>query len=311
MNLHQRDPGPVTLDGWIEAYLDHLRLERGLSAHTLDAYGRDLGKLASFMENQGLGDVTDLDLGVLSAWLGTLAQSGLGLRTTARHLSSARGLLRFLVTEGVLGDDPSRLAARPRTGRRLPRPLSEDEAQLLMEIPPLSTQRGLRDRAMITLMYSSGLRVSELVSLRLSDVDLARGVVAVSGKGNKRRLVPVGEVALQCLDEYLRARNDRSAETAPCAERGAYLFGNARGRPLTRQAFWKIIRRYARAAGLGGTAHPHQLRHAFATHLLAGGADLRSVQTMLGHANIVTTEIYTHVTHERVWEAHRRSHPRG
>jgi integrase/recombinase XerD len=267
----------VTLDGWIEAYLDHLRLERGLSAHTLEAYARDLGKLATYMETRGLCEVTALDLGVLSAWLGSLARGGLGPRSTARHLSSARGLLRFLLREGVLRDDPSRLAARPRAGRRLPRPLSEQEAYRLIEVPSRSHPRGLRDRAMITLMYSSGLRVSELVRLRHGDVDLTRGVVAVTGKGNKRRLIPMGEVALQCLDAYLKALHSRGTDPRPSSERDTYLFGNARGKPLTRQAFWKIIRRQARAAGISATAHPHQLRHAFATHLLAGGADLRSV----------------------------------
>jgi integrase/recombinase XerD len=303
----------VTLDGLIEQYLDHLRLERALSAHTLEAYACDLAKFANFAEHNGCIEPAALDLGVLSAWQASLARAGLGTRSAARHLSSVRGFFRFLLREGLLAEDPSALAARPRSGRRLPRALSEEEMRRLLEAPDCSDWRGLRDRAMLSLAYACGLRASELVGLKLGDIDLKRGVVAAFGKGSKRRLVPIGEVALDHVETYLAARRERDSRRS----RGRpsvgspYLFGTARGKPLTRQAFWKCVRKYARVAGLRTPAHPHQLRHSFATHLLLHGADLRSVQTMLGHADAATTEIYTHVTREHVREAHRRSHPRA
>lgn len=301
----------MTLDSWIEQYLDHLRFERALSPHTLEAYGRDLAKFATFLEEQGCTDPKSIDLGAVSGWLGSVSRSGLGPRSLARHLSSARGWLHFLLKEGALQEDPSTLAARPRIGRRLPRALSESEMQRLLDTPDVSTLRGLRDRAMLSLAYGAGLRVSELVSLKHGDVDRTRGVVGALGKGNKRRLIPIGEVVLDHLDAYLRALQSAPVSRRRKSANGPYLFGTPRGRPLTRQAFWRTVRRYSRVAGLRTAAYPHQLRHAFATHLLAGGADLRSVQTMLGHADIVTTEIYTHVTRDHVWDAHRRSHPRG
>lgn len=301
----------MTLDGLIEQYLDHLRLERALSAHTLEAYACDLTKFAAFAEKADCSDPRALDLGVLSAWLGSLARSGLGTRSTARHLSSLRGFLRFLLREGVLTEDPSTLAARPRAGRRLPRALGEQEMRRLLESPDGSHLRGLRDRAMLSLTYACGLRASELVGLKLGDVDLQRGVVAAFGKGGKRRLVPLGEVSLEHVNAYLEARRDNRPRPGRAVASSAYLFSTRRGRPLTRQAFWKIVRKHALVAGLRAPAHPHQLRHSFATHLLVHGADLRSVQTLLGHADVATTEIYTHVTHEHVREAHRRSHPRA
>lgn len=303
----------MTLDGLIEQYLDHLRLERALSSHTLQAYAGDLARFASFAEENGCTEAAALDLGVLSAWQASLARAGLGTRSAARHLSSVRGFLRFLLREGLLTEDPSALAARPRSGRRLPRALSEDEMRRLIEAPDLSSLKGLRDRAMLSLTYACGLRASELVGLKLGDIDLQRGVVAAFGKGSKRRLVPLGEVALDHVEAYLAARRERDSQgrRGPAAAGCSYLFGTARGKPLTRQTFWKCVRKYARVAGLRAPAHPHQLRHSFATHLLVHGADLRSVQTMLGHADVATTEIYTHVTREHVRNAHRRSHPRA
>jgi integrase/recombinase XerD len=301
----------VTLDSLVDAYLYHLRVERALSPHTLAAYGRDLAKLVRHAETAGIARGSELDLGVVTGWLSRLAREGLGARSAARHLSSLRGFARFLVREGALHQDPTSLAARPRFGRKLPRPLDESELIALLEKPDLSTLRGKRDRAMLSVMYAAGLRVSELVRLRLGDVDLERGVVSALGKGEKRRLVPLGEVALGDLSDYLEARK-AAPEKKPARKRDAgILFCSPRGGPLTRQGFWKIVGRYARAAGIRGGAHPHQLRHSFATHLLSGGADLRSVQTMLGHANVATTEIYTHVTRDHVRAAHRRSHPRA
>ena len=306
----------MRLDAALDFYLQHLRVERALSHNTVQAYGRDLGKLLGFAESVNVTEIEAVDLGVVSGWIREMSRAGLGPRSTARHLSSARGLCKFLMREGVLRADPTALAARPRFGRKLPRPLGESEMLTLIEAPPPDTLRGLRDRAMLSMMYAAGLRVSELVSLTVGDVDRARGIVSALGKGKKRRLVPLGEVALDHLAGYLEARD---AEATLKAERmgtktlkiSQLLFPSPRGGKLTRQAFWKIVGRTARGAGIRGHVHPHQLRHSFATHLLSGGADLRSVQTLLGHANVATTEIYTHVSQDRVRQAYRKAHPRA
>jgi integrase/recombinase XerD len=307
----------MSLDRAIDAYLDHLRVERALSANTLSAYSTDLVKLARFAEEQGVTDPKGLDLGTVTGWLSTLAREGLGARSAARHLSALRGLCKFLLREGLMENDPTSLTARPRLGRRLPRALGEAELVRLLETPDVTTLRGLRDRAMLSVAYAAGLRVSELVRLELGDVDFKRGVVMALGKGGKRRLVPLGEVSLAHLEEYLAARaaddeaRAKKSKAKRASAKGEHVFRSPRGGPLTRQGFWKIIGQVARAAGLRGGAHPHQLRHSFATHLLRGGADLRSVQTLLGHAHVVTTEIYTHVTRDHIKDAHRRAHPRA
>jgi integrase/recombinase XerD len=294
----------VRLEDAIDAYLNHLRVERALSPHTVQSYGTDLSSFARHAQEAGVDAMKSLDLGLVSSWIGALAERGLSARSTARHLSSLRGLVRFSLQEGLLEHDITALAARPRAGRRLPRALGKEEVLRLLSCPDLHKPRGLRDRAMLTLAYAAGLRVSELIGLRIGDVDTERGFVSALGKGSKRRLVPLGEVALLHLQEYLRARSGK-ASASPL------LFAGPSGRALTRQAFWKLIRRYARAAGIASDVHPHRLRHSFATHLLAGGANLRSVQTMLGHADITTTEIYTHVQRDHVQRAHKRAHPRA
>ncbi len=301
----------MTLDGLVEFYLGHLRVERGLSKNTLLAYGRDLGKFAAFADAQGVTSPGGVDLGIVSSWLSALAAEGLDARSAARHLSALRGLMRFALREGLIEKDPTALAARPRIARRLPDTLGVAEVLRLIQAPTPTTLRGLRDRAMLSLAYAAGLRVSELVHLKLGDVDTSRGVVAAFGKGDKRRLVPLGEVALEHLSAYLAARARQPGRRGGSSPSAATLFLSPRGGPLTRQAFWVIVGRYARIAGLRDRVHPHQLRHSFATHLLLGGADLRSVQTMLGHADVSTTEIYTHVTIDHVKEAYRRSHPRA
>jgi integrase/recombinase XerD len=304
----------MSLDSAIDAYLAHLRVERALAPNTTLAYSTDLQKLARFAEAHGVARAEELDLGLVTAWLGELAKQGLGARSAARHLSALRGLSRFLVDEGILKRDPTARAARPRLGRRLPRPLDPRDMVRLIEAPEPSTLRGLRDRAMLSVAYAAGLRVSEIVGLKLGDVDLERGIVAALGKGGKRRLVPLGEVAISHLEQYLSAREKDDARRRAKGARSkdaSVVFRSPRGGPLTRQAFWKIVGHYARAAGIRGGAHPHRLRHSFATHLLTGGADLRSVQTLLGHQNVATTEIYTHVSHDHVKNAHRRAHPRA
>jgi integrase/recombinase XerD len=301
----------VKLESCVDLYLSHLRVERGLSPNTVDAYGSDLSRFVRFLAERGKTDPTGVDRADVSAYLAALARSGLGPRSAARSLSSLRGLTRFLAKEGVIQGDPTALAARPRLGRKLPRPLSTDEVLRLLDAPKRNSLRGLRDRAMLSLAYAAGLRVTELVSLKLGDIDFRRGVVAAFGKGQKRRFVPLGEVALRDLEAYREALASRVSPRHGSVRESALVFPSPSGRALTRQAFWKIVRRYAAAVGLKDRMHPHRFRHSFATHLLAGGADLRSVQAMLGHSDVATTEIYTHVTRDHVREAYKRSHPRA
>ena len=297
----------MNLAGWIDAYLNHLSVERALAKNTLDAYARDLNALA-----RSLGDdakVEDVTLEHLSRMLAANVARGFGARSSARQLSGLRGFFRFLVRERVLESDPSELIDRPRVGRRLPHVLSFEEVERLLDTPDATTDRGKRDIAMMHLMYASGLRVSELCGLKLRDLDTKAGVVAALGKGGKRRLIPVGEVALRHLGVYLEEVRPRVACGAH--ERATVLFVSPRGTALTRSGFWKLLKRYARVAGIMHPISPHKLRHSFATHLLRGGADLRAVQAMLGHADLGTTEIYTRVAQDHVKATHARSHPRG
>ncbi len=273
----------------IDTYLDHLRVERALSKNTLEAYARDLNQLAARLgEDVRAEDVTEGDVAALFS---ANTRRGFGARSSARQLSAIRGLFRFLVREHVVKVDPTALLDRPRLGRRLPRALSRDDVLAILEKPDTTKPRGVRDRAMLHLLYASGLRVSELCSLKIADLDRERGIVSVRGKGDKRRLVPVGEVALDLIDVYVRdGRKDKPGPT---------LFLSPSGRAMTRQAMWKIIKRYARAAGVTAPVSPHKMRHSFATHLLQGGADLRAVQSMLCHADLGTTEILPYARRTR------------
>lgn len=298
----------MTFGPLIDAYLDQLRVERGCSRHTLGAYASDLAAFSKHLDEARVDSVRDIDVECISAWLTELARAGLSPRSAARKLSSVRGWFRFLLTEGEIPTDPSRLVLRPRSGRRLPRPLAVEDVVALLSAPDTSSLRGLRDRALLSLAYAAGLRASELVGLRLSDLDLERGVAQALGKGNKRRLVPLGEVALAHVGRYLTVLASAPPRTG--SARGL-LFPSHTGRPLTRAAFWKLVGKYARAVGLRDHVHPHRLRHSFATHLLAGGADLRSVQALLGHADVTTTEVYTLVTNDSLHRVHQRTHPRG
>jgi integrase/recombinase XerD len=296
----------MALDTDVDAYLAHLRVERALSPNTLASYARDLAKLVGHLEGVGISARREVRLGHISSWLSELSAAGLGARSAARHLSAVRGLFRYLIDEGLLKSDPSELAARPRVGRRLPHTVGEHDVLRLIAAPNIEGLRGLRDRAMLAMTYAAGLRASEICGLCLGDLDSSRGVVRASGKGNKQRLVPVGEIALNYVREYLKARAE-----VPRLQQTDVLFAGPRGRALTRQAFWKIVKRHARNAGVPGAVYPHQLRHSFATHLLRGGADLRSVQNMLGHVSVTTTEIYTHVGSDAVRRAYENSHPRA
>ena len=299
----------MDLSSWIDTYLDHLRVERALAANTIEAYARDLNRLAAQVEGVPPESIGTVEIaGLLSANV----KNGFGARSSARQLSAIHGFFRFLVKERAIPKDPTTLLDRPKHGRKLPRVISFEEIEMLLEKPDTSTKRGIRDAAMIHLMYASGLRVSELCSLTVTDLDTKTGVVAAFGKGGKKRLIPVGEVALGHVARYfVEVRPAVQFSTAGRGPAANALFLSPSGRALTRQGFWKLLKRYARAAGILTPLSPHKLRHSFATHLLRGGADLRAVQAMLGHADLGTTEIYTRVAQDHIHDAHRRAHPRA
>lgn len=288
----------------VDAYLQHLKVERGLGRKTVEAYATDLAGLAAFLEEEGL-ELGEVDAAAISGWLVDLSRRGLSARSQARHLSAARGLFGWLLSEKEIRADPTELIDAPKLLKKLPSVLDREEVGRLLATPDRSKRRGRRDAAMLHTMYASGLRVTELCTLRLADVNLESGFVQVLGKGDKRRVVPLGAPAKKRIEAWL---GDRGAWAK--AGEGA-LFVTSRGGPMTRQGFWKLIKRYAAAAGIDKPISPHKLRHSFATHLLLGGADLRAVQAMLGHADIGTTQVYTHVTGEHLGRMHEKYHPRG
>ena len=294
----------MDLLGWTDAYLDHLRVERALAKNTLEAYSRDLNELTAHV-----GDVEPkaVDNGAIVDFVITSAKRGKSARSSARQLSAVRGFFKFLLREKAIETDPTELVDRPKLAKKLPRVLTYDDVDRILAAPPLDTPRGIRDSAMIHLMYASGLRVSELCSLKLSELDRKTGTVAPLGKGGKRRIVPVGQVALEKLDLYIDVIRpiSKNADKEPC------LFLSPRGKRFTRQGFWKLLKTHARGAGIKTPISPHKLRHSFATHLLRGGADLRAVQAMLGHADLGTTEIYTRVAQDHVRAAYDKAHPRA
>lgn len=291
----------------IERFLDRLWMERGLSKNTQASYRSDLALFARWLRPQGLELVRAQEGHIHGYFAERSRSSGFGARSQARLLSALRQFYRTLLMEGQRNDDPTARLESPKMPRRLPKTLSEGEVESLIQAPDVATPLGLRDRAMLELLYASGLRVSELVGLELPRVNIEHGVVQVLGKGGRERLVPMGEWAMDWIRKYLAvARPDLVAGKATDC-----LFVTARGEAMTRHNFWHLIRRHANAAGIVSALSPHTLRHAFATHLLEHGADLRAVQSLLGHADLSTTQIYTHVTKSRLRELHQKHHPRG
>lgn len=289
----------------IDDYLEHLQVERSLSRLTLEAYSRDLADLADFCEDRGV-ELDAIDAALIAAHLSRLSKKGRSPRSQARSLSALRGFFKYLFARRHIESDPTELVDAPKPGRPLPVVLTLEEVRMLLSAPDPKTPRGLRDSAMLHTMYASGLRVSELCSLKMRDLDLTAGFLAVTGKGDKRRLVPLGRWAADLIAEYLE-------KVRPLWEQPgkSEVFLTRRRAPMTRQGFWGLVKKYAAAAGIDKPLSPHKLRHSFATHLLEGGADLRSVQAMLGHADISTTQVYTHVTTQHIVQMHRRYHPRG
>jgi integrase/recombinase XerD len=293
----------------IIAFLNFCRLEKGLSPNTLESYGRDLQRFAAFVETERIS-LDSSDLGATDAirsYLDRLQQDGLGNRSAARHLTTLRNFYTFLLREGKMAADPTEHLRAPKQWQKIPNFLNLDQIEKILQAPDLTKPTGVRDRAMLELLYATGLRVSELCKLNLTDLDLEYGVLRTTGKGNKQRIVPVGKAALAAVREYLR--NGRAALLKGRGSR--YLFVTARGGCLTRQAFWMLLASCARKAGYFHHVTPHVIRHSFATHLLEGGADLRSVQMMLGHADISTTQIYTHVMRSRLRQTVDKHHPRA
>ena len=296
-----------SVDGLIGLYLDVLRVERGLSPRTVAAYGSDLAVFSAFCAEKGIERAAAIDRGLLEGALLHLHERGLSPRSRARALSAFRGFFKFLVMDGHREDDPAARLRSAKQGRKLPDVLSREEVLNLLDAPGTDTPRGLRDSAMLELVYSSGLRVSELCGLELNSLRTDPPILVVRGKGDKERIVPVGPHALAAINRYL----EEGRHLLPSVGRSGALFPGRRGKHLTRQAFWKSIKRYGLKAGILKEISPHTMRHSFATHLLEGGADLRSVQAMLGHSDIATTQIYTHVSSTRLREVHRDAHPRA
>jgi|SRR5665213_775137 len=289
----------------IQAFLGFCRMEKGLSPNSLDAYSRDLAGFLAFSAAANGGEYPDTELSI--QYLNALYKKDLSSRTIARRLSALRNLFHFLLSEGLIESDPTEHLTGPKQWSTIPKFLNREQIEKLIAAPDGSKANGARDRAMLELLYATGIRVSELIGLRKSNVDLRKGLIRVTGKGNKQRIVPAHPAALRAVEHYI----DSSRIELLKGKSSPHLFVTARGGPMTRQAFWASIKLNGKRAGIFHNLSPHVLRHTFATHLLEGGADLRSVQTMLGHSDLSTTEIYTHVVRTRLRDTFDRHHPRA
>jgi integrase/recombinase XerD len=295
------------LDAALDLFLVHVRVEKGLAANSVEAYARDLRRYLDDLARQRVASWDDVRREHLLAHLDHLLRRGLSARSQARALSAIRSLHRLLVAEHIAKVDPTEDVDGPRAGRKLPQVLSREEVDRLLAAPDPRSAAGLRDRAMLEVLYATGLRVSELVSLGVNDVHLETRMVLARGKGSKERIVPLGAPAAAALKLYVDGARLRLLHGRVAKD----LFVTPRGARMTRQGFWKLLARHARAAGIRRRISPHKLRHSFATHLLAGGADLRSVQAMLGHADVATTQIYTHVERSHLRRVYEQHHPRA
>ncbi|MBU0995800.1 MAG: site-specific tyrosine recombinase XerD [Proteobacteria bacterium] len=296
-----------TLDTLADQYINHLMIEKGLSQNTIESYTSDLCNFLNFLKQNKIHIIEDIDTPAIIKHIITLRQNGLEARSRARHLVALRGFFKYLLKEKIIKNDPTRIIDLPKSGLHLPDVLSVDEISSLLNAPDPLKLRGQRDAAMIELLYAAGLRVSELVHLELNHIHTIAGFVRVFGKGSKERIVPIGSYAKIKVEAYLIQARPRLLKN----DISKYLFFARNGNPMTRQGFWKLLNKYALIAGIRKNITPHTLRHSFATHMLEGGADLRSVQMMLGHSDISTTQIYTHVTGTQLKNVHKKYHPRG
>lgn len=294
------------LNTLLSRFLSYIRIEKGLSANTIESYRNDLTRYLAYIEENGIHEINNITLNILRDFLARLLRNQMSVSSVKRCISSIRHFHKFLLMEGLTDANPTTYIESPRGWRRLPNTLSISEVDALLKQPDENINEGVRDSAMIELLYATGLRVSELISLKQGNINLEVGFIITLGKGGKERIVPAGEYALDKIKLYMKtARNQILKE-----RQSPHLFVTSRGKGMTRQGFWKIIKRNARLAGIDKTISPHTLRHSFATHLLERGADLRSVQMMLGHSDISTTQIYTHINRERLKKIHTECHPR-
>lgn len=291
----------------LDQFLNYLAVERGLSLNTLESYSRDLNKYLDFLSLKGIQDLTITSDVTIISFIASLKKKNLSNRSIARNITSIKMFYKFLCEDRHIPANPTLRIETPKGETKLPHILSIQEVDLLLEKPDMKTPLGLRDAAFLQLLYATGLRVSELIFLTLNNVNMEAGYLIAYGKGSKERLVPIGEVALTFLKDYLEEGRSQLLGDS----HSNYLFISRKSKPLTRQGFWKLLKKYALSAGIQKNISPHTLRHSFASHLLEGGADLRSVQMMLGHADISTTQIYTHVTTERLKKIHNQYHPRS
>ena len=299
------------MDTTTHVFLNYLRVEKGLSQNTILAYGRDLKRFAAFLDKRHKHKIDAVDREDIVDFLSSLYKNKLDSRSVARYLVSLRGFFKYALMEGLVQVDPTENLESPKIRQSLPTYLRADEVDRLLAAPDVNTPSGLRNRAMLEVLYSTGLRVSELLNLRLSDVDVRMGCVRCIGKGNKERLVPIGRKAIAAVEQYLADSRSQFIRSGSSAPHNQVLFLTRNGRRLSRVSIWKILHDYGVKLGLRGRLTPHKLRHSFATHLLERGADLRSVQLMLGHADISTTQIYTHVVEERLKQIYKAHHPRA
>ncbi len=295
------------IDGLIDRFISHVKVERGLSSNTVSAYSTDLSKFLEHLIKLGIDNIEKIDETVILSFLKHLQDEGISTRSSARALSTLRSFFKFLLVREVLSSHPMELMESPGFIKKLPEHLTHSEVEKLLAAPNIDKPSGIRDKAMLETLYASGLRVSELLNLTLNDVNLEFGYLVTMGKGSKQRAVPIGGEALFWLERYI-------SEVRPNFGKGKrenFIFLNQRGGGLSRQYFWRLIKTYAENVMIAKAISPHTIRHSFATHLLAGGADIRSVQAMLGHADIATTEIYTHVDRSRLKKVHKKYHPRS
>jgi integrase/recombinase XerD len=295
------------MDPLLDQFLHYILVEKGLSKNTIDAYSHGLNRFLDYLRRKGIQEMAEVGKLDIRAFLLALKRQGLSTKSAVRNLSAIRSFFRFLIQEGVLDANPIEELESPKIERKLPEILTLKEVEQLLEQPNAQTPIGIRDRTMLEVLYATGMRVSELTKLPLQQVNLEGGYVLVFGKGSKERIIPLGSEAMKWIALYLKSARERLAK----GKESPSLFINRSGRGMSRQQFWKNIKTYGRRAGIRKRITPHLLRHSFASHLLEGGADLRSVQIMLGHADISTTQIYTHVTGERLKKIHQRYHPRG
>ena len=295
------------MEVYVNEFINYLAVERGLAQNTLESYGRDLRQFHSYLQNSQMDILRDSNRNTILTYLNNLQNKGRAVSTISRNLAAIKSFYQYLVRERYLEKDPAANLESPKLEKKLPKILSIQEIEELLKQPNSLMPTGLRDKAMLELLYATGIRVSELISLNISDINLDMGYIKCFGKGSKERIVPLGSIAAKCVQEYISKGRNKLVRTY---EESA-LFVNHHGNRLTRQGFWKIIKKYAQEANILKDITPHTLRHSFATHLLENGADLRSVQEMLGHADISTTQIYTHVTKNRLKEVYDKAHPRA